>query len=560
MNMALQTTPTDLLQAPEQPCLSSSGQLDTAASSETIDLTGQSCAGARTIQSGIGTQQLSLHDDTETCTGERSQWEAQDAVHLQPTASTAIAAGPLAAELSVSFLPVDRSTSSPDLSISDSFQQQQPRRSSLNHSSGTAALPPVPAINAHAAALLVAADPPWTQNTARALRRAQHEVVDIFAAQGLPPPSERGYCFDLVGTRAAGPSHTPAALQSKHDWLVVEEVATTKGLASQYTSSSGVTSHHSSISGGRHRLASTQGCISITQSSRGRASFRCASPAGIDLSSPSTPTATGTDLLLMLQQRRGHISAAEEASPAQRPASAPSSLGRRQHAQQHQSSRLMATGQGKQQWDDLFARHHKQQMFNDTSLYLSSTSPGNLSTPHQQLLRHSSHKQHGKQIWDDLFTKHHLKQQQQLSGVAREHSRKPTASRSRSTSPLQCSIAPNSGATPLDAGVIARAERSIALHALIAGKAGGIQACTLPEAPWEQQQCNKNDSRQDSSTAAFRQCRMGECQNCSSAELVLRPVVPDKWWTMADKAVNDPLLLTLPVWMRDALDLELMPS
>jgi hypothetical protein len=40
---------------------------------------------------------------------------------------------------------------------------------------------------------------PWTQNTARALRRTQQEVAELCAAGGLPLPAERAYCFDLVG-------------------------------------------------------------------------------------------------------------------------------------------------------------------------------------------------------------------------------------------------------------------------------------------------------------------------------------------------------------------------
>lgn len=41
---------------------------------------------------------------------------------------------------------------------------------------------------------------PWTQNTARALRRTQQEVAELCVAGGLPLPAERAYCFDLVGT------------------------------------------------------------------------------------------------------------------------------------------------------------------------------------------------------------------------------------------------------------------------------------------------------------------------------------------------------------------------
>jgi hypothetical protein len=40
---------------------------------------------------------------------------------------------------------------------------------------------------------------PWTQNTARALRRTQQEVAELCAARWLPLPGERAYCFGLVG-------------------------------------------------------------------------------------------------------------------------------------------------------------------------------------------------------------------------------------------------------------------------------------------------------------------------------------------------------------------------
>jgi uncharacterized protein GlcG (DUF336 family) len=52
----------------------------------------------------------------------------------------------------------------------------------------------------HSALQAAAEQPPWTQNTARALCRTQQEVAELCAAGGLPLPAERAYCFDLVGT------------------------------------------------------------------------------------------------------------------------------------------------------------------------------------------------------------------------------------------------------------------------------------------------------------------------------------------------------------------------
>lgn len=372
----------------------------------------------------------------------------------------------------------------------------------------------VPTLPTATAALMAPAEAPWTQNTARALRRTQQEVAELFAAQGLQLPDERAYCFDLVGTRAAR-GHQAAAnsLFAKVDWPIVDGISTLGRGAAQ--------SRDASLQGGRissscgayssdnavataHSTDPKQYCLSEL--------LEPTSPGTIpDSSAVSTPENPAEELLSQLQQRRGLIGTAEAAGGT---------------VESHSGSKPKVQRQQQRQSRAGLQRNQR------------------CRTP-----------------WDELFSRHHLvKKPQQPEVQPLAASCKITRNNSTARNGRQAEAAASECEPILqqDAAVLARAERSIAMHALVAT---GLQA------DWcNNYQCTEDVSASNRRTAKGITSTSCQLNRAASSEAagggILAPnlLLSEGWWMTADRPLTDPLLMCMPVWMRDALDLELMDS
>jgi hypothetical protein len=82
--------------------------------------------------------------------------------------------------------------------------------------------------------------------------------------------------------------------------------------------------------------------------------------------------------------------------------------------------------------------------------------------------------------------------------------------------------------------VLERVERSLAVHAAL-------------------QQPGSTDSSKGGAVAA------GGCMRAAAAaDMVAFTRLPECWWEVQERPLSDPLLMCLPVWVREALELELM--
>lgn len=466
----------------------------------------------------------------------------------RPSAAlTAAAVGSAPADLILSLLSLDNSVPSIDIRV---FGSQQPTfHSAASRASHNTTMPAahvaVPAIAAAAAAAVAISEAPWTQNTARALRRVQQEVKELFAAQGLPPSAEKPMCFDLVGTRAAGTgSAMPANAHVRHDWPVVEGILSARKSTPMSSSSGSGNDGQLSSSGAGYSSDGTAAGLSTGHiiaglqhqgTSNGLSGLTGDSLSGCP--TPGTPASPAAQLLWELQQRRGQFGTAAGVQAAVRPSSRGgqqvSVAGEHTGAKQHQVCRVPSRiQQSKEPWDDLFTRHHLAKQSPQTPVHLAGTW---CSTP-----THSSRK----------------------AGQLAKHASKRAAE--GSTREVQ-----------LDAALMARAEHSIALHSLLAGNSEPAPGCccssvqTSSSASGHCSSCwclsssgnSHPQSRRPQTAPAglLRNCSIQPAAGSSAAKLKADYELPDRWWTVGDRPLNDPLLLAMPVWMRDALDLELMP-
>lgn len=271
---------------------------------------------------------------------------------------------------------------------------------------------------------------PWTQNTARALRRAQQDVVDLCRARGLPLPAERAYCFDLVGIRAAGygcNSNSRPIASLSGGW---------------------------SAAGGKG-TASTTGSSSLSPSSSGAgagATAACRSPTGTDLTSWSrcqTPIGLRTGQQPQLR-RAAAAAGAGSSSPTPIKQQQPEPPGRRPRS----------------------------------AGVLSGTS-------------------HGWPVAGSML-------QQRQRPYSSSHTSRP-AKASTATQNQQQADASSI------AGLLECAEQSLAVHSALLSRDA---ACST---------------------------RGGSVFD-----------LPQRWWEVNSRALSDPLLLRMPVWLREALELELM--
>jgi hypothetical protein len=95
------------------------------------------------------------------------------------------------------------------------------------------------------------------------------------------------------------------------------------------------------------------------------------------------------------------------------------------------------------------------------------------------------------------------------------------------------------GGTSAHLSVLERAERSLAVHAALQ----------------QQQPVSTASSKAGIFVAGGCQCVPAAV---ASADMVAVTSLPQCWWEVHERPLSDPLLLCLPVWVREALELELM--
>uniref|UniRef100_A0A383WJ26 Uncharacterized protein n=1 Tax=Tetradesmus obliquus TaxID=3088 RepID=A0A383WJ26_TETOB len=320
---------------------------------------------------------------------------------------------------------------------------------------------------------------PWTQNTARALRRTQQEVAELCVAGGLPLPAERAYCFDLVGIREAGFG--------------------TSSNSKPIASSSG--NRPASSNGGSNRRPSGNGA----SSSNGTAT----SPSHTEAASISSCTTTKAVPAAAGSSNTAHPHAWHTRPSIAGAASAPSTAGgSHDPASQQPHLKLDCLGQQQQQ----------QQQGS-----MSASGPAKRSQSSRPCQQGSS-----------MVRSTHRSRAAALSQLAATCSGVNSSNRNDMVA---------GGSAAAVQSLLARVEESLAVHA---------------ELQQPSVYCSSMGVLGAAKAASGAVCAVPAAAAAAAADMVGVTSLPECWWEAHERPLSDPLLLCLPVWVREALELELM--